>query len=344
MGKHAFIIGGTGQVGQATAHRLVRDGWQVTISSRHDSALSNDLLSKGVKSVRLDRDQPGSLQAALKQGTDAVIDVIAYHDGHAKQLLEIQQDVGTFIIISSSGVYVDEQGRSLDEAAQKGFPNFPAPIKETQPTVNPGPETYSTKKIALERRMLDHSRPPITILRPGAIYGSHSTHPREWWFVKRMLDGRKIIPLAFEGQSRFHTCAATNIAELIISVLERPYSRILNIADPHALTTYEIGMVIAKYLDWDGRFSLLNCEDLVANEDIGRSPWSVPMPFVLNTKSAESLGYSATIDYEKAAAESCDWLCKQNDQDWEKNFPVLAAYPYNLFEYTKEDMFFDAKR
>lgn len=38
--------------------------------------------------------------------------------------------------------------------------------------------------------------------------------------IKRMLDGRKVIPIAFAGQNRFHSCAATNIAELIVSVLE----------------------------------------------------------------------------------------------------------------------------
>ncbi len=52
MAKHAFIIGGTGQIGWATAHRLVREGWQVTISSRRDIVLADDLLVKGIKSPK----------------------------------------------------------------------------------------------------------------------------------------------------------------------------------------------------------------------------------------------------------------------------------------------------
>jgi hypothetical protein len=41
--------------------------------------------------------------------------------------------------------------------------------------------------------------------------------PREWWFIKCILDGQPAIPLA--GRSRFHTSSALNIAELT-----RPFS------------------------------------------------------------------------------------------------------------------------
>ncbi|MCP4473075.1 MAG: hypothetical protein GY821_00575 [Gammaproteobacteria bacterium] len=82
---------------------------------------------------------------------------------------------------------------------------------------------------------------------------------------------------------------------------------------------------------------------MAGNEEIGRSPWSVPMQFVLNTQTAESLGYNAVTDYEEVTEKSCEWLCKQSDKEWKEIFPVLAAYPYNLFDYTQEDMFFKCK-
>ena len=44
-----------------------------------------------------------------------------------------------FVVISSSSVYRDEKGRTLDEAEKNGFPDLPEPIQETQPTVAPGP-------------------------------------------------------------------------------------------------------------------------------------------------------------------------------------------------------------
>ena len=36
----------------------------------------------------------------------------------------------------------------------------------------------------------------------------HATHPREWWFIKRALDGREAIPVAYAGKSVFHTSSA----------------------------------------------------------------------------------------------------------------------------------------
>lgn len=104
------------------------------------------------------------------------------------------------MVISSSSVYQDKSGRTLDEAAATaGFPDLPDPISETQQTVSPGPATDSTRKMAMERTLRDGARVPVTILRPCAIYGRGSSHPRGWWFVKRMLDRRPIIPIAFRG-------------------------------------------------------------------------------------------------------------------------------------------------
>ncbi len=173
------------------------------------------------KAVVLDRGQPGALAKAIGDGADAVIDTVAYDTTHAEQLLSIAGSVGQFVVISSSSVYRDAMGRSLDEARENGFPDLPDRMTEDQPTVEPGPQNYSTMKVALERRLLDDAERPVAILRPAAIHGTHSTHPREWWFVKRMLEGREVIPLCFNGRSRFHTTAAANIAEVAVHALER---------------------------------------------------------------------------------------------------------------------------
>jgi nucleoside-diphosphate-sugar epimerase len=218
----------------------------------------------------LDREQPGALAGALGSGADAVIDTIAYAADHANQLLEIEPGVGSFVVISSSSVYRDPAGRTLDKARKGGFPDFPSPLKETQPTVDPGPETYSTRKIALERQLLDQARQPVTVLRPCAIHGPHSVHPREWWFVKRMLDGRSAIPLAYRGESRFHTSATVNIAALACTVLQNPGTRILNAADPAAMTVAEIAAAIATHLDFRGEFLPVN--DNSYPPTIGASP------------------------------------------------------------------------
>jgi hypothetical protein len=151
----------------------------------------------------LNRDPPARLSGVLGPPPDALIDTMAFDRDHGSQLIDVQANVGCFIVISSASVYQDANGRTLDEASQNGFPELPEGIRETQPTVDPGPTTYSTRKIALERHLLDDATTPVTILRPGAIHGLNSRFPREWWVVKRILDRRPAIPLAYRGNQPF---------------------------------------------------------------------------------------------------------------------------------------------
>ena len=213
------------------------------------------------------------------------------------------------------------------------------PRQETQATVAPGDTTYSTRKVALERRLLDGASIPVTVLRPAAIHGAGSIHPREWWFVKRMLDRRPAIPLAFGGQSRFHTTSVHNIAELTRVALDRPGTRILSSADPQAPSVTEIGAAIAAHMGYSGRLVALPGDHFPAA--IGRSPWSVPLPFVLDTRAAQALGYRPVTSYVQANGAICDALSTgDTGPGWRDRFPILAGYPYDLFDYQAEDRFF----
>ncbi|MGK9171236.1 NAD-dependent epimerase/dehydratase family protein [Inquilinus limosus] len=332
--RRAFIVGGTGQIGRAVAAELLGRGWRVTIAARGGRPRPEDLLRQGAEFVAVDRDEPGALAKAIGGGADAVIDTVAYDEGHARQWLAIEADVGAFVVISSASVYRDDGGRTLDEARDTGFPELPEPITEAQPTVAPGPATYSTRKVALERTLLDHARRPVTILRPCAIHGTHSVHPREWWFVKRMLDGRPFIPLAYEGKSRFHTSAVANIAALAATALDHPGSRILNAADPEALSVAEIGRLIAAHMRYGGRIIGLGPD---APGDVGLSPWSIPRPFIVDMRAAAALGYTPRMTYRQAVGPLCDWLAGQDTEAWQAAFPALANYPWPLFDYAGED-------
>lgn len=339
MARHAFILGGTGQIGHATAIDLLDHGWKVTLSCRGKVAAPEDLVARGVSIITFDREQPQAFASALASGADAVIDTVAYTSDHAKQLLEVQDSVGAYVVISSASVYRDEAGRTLNQTGETGFPDFPNPITEAQATVEPGPETYSARKVALERWLLDHARKPVTVLRPCAIHGIPSVHPREWWFVKRMLDRRSVIPVAYGGRSRFHTSATANIAALIRTVLGQASTRILNIGDSEPLTVEEIGRTIAGHMGFPGLILPLDIGDNYGNAAIGGTPWSVPKPFTLDMEAAHALGYEPTTSYEHAVGKMCEWLVAAQGPDWKTSFPVLAAYPEDLFDYAAEDKY-----
>jgi nucleoside-diphosphate-sugar epimerase len=283
----------------------------------------------GCESLPLDRDAPGALAAAVGAGVDALIDAVAFDESHARQLLEVQADVGAFVVISSASVYRDSEGRTIDEARDTGFPVFAVPIGEDHPTVDPGPETYSTRKVALEQTLLDGARSPLAILRPGAIYGPGSTHPREWFFVKRILDRRRRVPLAWGGATRFHASAAANIAELIATVLDQPDARILHAADPEALSVLEVARAVAA--------AMHAAIDLVPFEGppqgrVGAHPWAIPNPIVLDMSRAAALGYRPAGGYRELVGEACESAKAMADAGI-----AFAPYLSGLFGYGAED-------
>ena len=335
---HALILGGTGQIGRAVAHHLLDHAWTVTLAHRGLRHAPHELTSRGACLATLDRDRATTLAGVLGRGADLLVDVVAYGPKHATQLLEVRTDIGALVVISSASVYRDDAGRTLDEAPETGFPDLPEPIREDQATVEPGPKTYSTREVALERALLDGAVTPITILRPAAIHGPGSSHPREWWMVKRMLDHRPVIPLAYRGISRLHTTAAANIAVAVRLAAAIKGRRVLNVADPSALTVAEIATLVGRHLGYTGRLRAIDDEGRYPPL-VGRTPWSVQRPFVLDTRALRSLGYRAATDYAGAVASICDWLIATATAaaDWRHLFPVLAAYPYDLFDYAAED-------
>jgi nucleoside-diphosphate-sugar epimerase len=204
-------------------------------------------------------------------------------------------------------VYVDGAGRHSNSATA---PQFDGPIRETQGTLAPGDadsmtrEGYGPNKVAAEQVLLDSGR-PITVLRPSKIHGPGVRRPREWIFVKRVLDRRPAVFLAHRGVGVDHPTAAANIAALIEVVAAKPGQRILNIGDPDAPSALEISRAIARQLNhvWDE--VLL---DDGADPTLGRHPWDAPHPIVLDMTAAVELGYTPAGDYAATVAEEVEWL------------------------------------
>ncbi|QUL38415.1 hypothetical protein [Erythrobacter sp. JK5] len=266
---------------------------------------------------------------------EIVFDTIAFD---AEDIDRYDPDrVGRLIVVSSASVYCDHKGRTLDEAAQHGFPEFDGPISESQSTVEPGSGTYSTRKRRMELRALELFGDRVTILRPCAIYGPYSRHPREWWFVKRLLDGRTQIPLAFEGASQFHTTNADLIGDFVVAVAERDLAGIFNLADATSPTVVEIGRSIAELLDRPVDFVPIAGPPV---DNVGRAPWAVPRPFLVDGSKAAKAGQLARIQFDVEAEDTVRWLRDLNPSDWRTAFPQLAAYPWDLFDYKAEDRFF----
>ncbi|MFE7566034.1 NAD-dependent epimerase/dehydratase family protein [Streptomyces sp. NPDC057539] len=332
------MIGATGQTGRVAVRALAEDGWEVRAASRGGGR--DERWPRDVGAVRLDREDDAALAAVIGDGCDVVVDLVAFGRTHARQLTGLAGRIGSAVVISSGAVYEDDRGRGFDsQDGPEGGPRYPVPISETQRTVAPGEATYSTRKVLLERELLAAGDTlPVTLLRAGAIHGPYCRTPRELYFVKRLLDGRRRRVLAYGGRSRFHPVHVGNLAELIRLAAARPGSRVLNAADPGAPTVAEIGAAIDRVLDRETETVLVEGAPV---DGVGDTPWTLEHPVVYDMAAAErELGYRPVTDYAESLPGTVDWLTERlRGRDWTDAFPKMVQnYGRDgLFDYAAED-------
>ncbi|GAA2620917.1 NAD(P)H-binding protein [Streptomyces axinellae] len=335
------MLGATGQIGRAAVRSLARDGWEVTAASRTGGG--DESWPGDVRTAALDRNEEGALAAEVGDGFELLLDVTAMTRAHSSQLAGLADRVGSAVVLSSAAVYVDERGRGFGTQSEPdGYPRYPVPVTESQPTVEPD-DRPGARKVLLEQELLAlGTRMPVTVLRPAAVWGPHCRTPRELYFVKRWLDGRRVRVLAHRGESRFHPAHVENIAELVRLAARQPGSRILNAADPEPPTVSAMAEALDAVLGWECETVLLEGSPPQGEPTVGRTPWSLPHPMVLDMSAAErELGYRAVITYEEALPETATWLAgRTRGRDWREAFPEMAA-AYDpmgdLFDYGAED-------
>lgn len=330
--QRALIVGGTGLVGRAVARRLLASGWQVDVTGRDETRMPRDVAAVGGRFIRAERHDALELRSALGGGAELLVDCICFTAADARLLLPLLNDVGSAVMISSKAVYVDAAGRHSNS---DDSPSFDGPVAETQPTLAPSDEDYRTRegygsnKVAAEQVLLDSGH-PVSILRPSKIHGEGAAPPREWVFVKRVLDRRPVVFLARRGAGTDHPTAAANLAALIETVAHKPGRRILNSADPDAPSGLEIARTVARHLGHDWREILL---DDGGDAGLGRHPWDKLPPFVLDLSAARELGYVPVGDYSATVGEEVDWLVTTSGAQVDTDFFS------GLFDYAAEDRF-----
>jgi nucleoside-diphosphate-sugar epimerase len=336
----ALILGGTGLVGRAIALRLARTGWRVDVTGRDAANMPDDLRGVGVEFIRSDSHDASQLATAFGDGADLLVDCVMYTAEDARRLLPFARGVTSTVMISSKAVYVDAAGNHSNSDEP---PRYDGPIRETQPTLAPldidyrSREGYGANKVAAEQVMLD-SGLPVSILRPSKVHGRGGARPREWMFVKRVLDRRPALILAHRGAGVDHTTAAANIAALVEVVARNPGARILNSADPDAPSGIEIARTIAHALDYEWQEVLLD-GDAIGN--VGLYPWDARHPIVLDTSASLALGYQPVGDYAATVVDTVEWLVEAA-----RGGPDAAKLPRDddeffaeLFDYAGEDRF-----
>ena len=355
----AVIIGGTGAIGRAAARRLLAAGWDVELTGRDPARMPRDIAAAGGRFIAAGTGGAGRLRAAFGDGADLLVDCACFTAEDATRLLPLARDAASTVLISSKAVYVDAAGHHSNSPVK---PDFGGPVREDQPTVAPGygdyrsAEGYPAGKVAAEQVLLD-SGAPVTVLRPSKIHGPGSRQPREWVFVKRVLDRRPVLFLAHRGAGVDHPTAAANIAALIDLAAREPGRRILNAADPDAPSALEISRVIARHLGHTWEEVLLDDDQrampgqpapgqpILGQPILGRHPWDRPHPIVLDMTAAAALGYTPAGEYAATVATEVDWLiaAAQGGDDADLIPGSADEYFAPLLDYRSEDRWLAAQ-
>lgn len=341
--RRAVVLGGTGGIGSAVARDLLDasgrggDDWQVDVVARRGGPVADALTAAGARFVPGDRRDSAVLRDLLRPGADLVVDTVGLTRDDALQLRPFLDDVGSTVFVSSKAVYTDERGRHANSPEKPVFGGAVSELQPTVPAADGDPTSrdgYGAAKVAAEQVLLDHGA-PVTVLRPSKVYGTGIGRPREWFVVRRALDGRERILLADRGRGVDHTTAASGIASLVRLVADAPDRRILNVADESAPSVLEIVRTIAGHLDHPFDEVLL---DENAPAFVGTTPWSSPTPFVLDTTAARALGWQPPT-FRTAVVPELDWLVEtahavpaDGDVPW-------ASDPFwdRMFDYGPED-------
>jgi|Deesub1362A_J573_1020465.scaffolds.fasta_scaffold04973_4 nucleoside-diphosphate-sugar epimerase len=318
-----LIIGGTRRCGPYIVRDLVERGHTVICYHRgqHNVSFTDEVLY--IHGDR--RDHETFKQQVAKLEVDAVIDMIAIDDRDVRAVVEVFKGrIGRYICISSYEVY------EAFEAAWKHVPSAqPVPIPEEAPKRGElflyGPDFHYDKLLVEKEALEAHERGDfaVTILRWPALYGPRDVTPREWYYVRQALDGRRQIPVPEGGQALFPRGYLRNMAHTVVLALEREEAAggIYNAADTRALSLRQIVELIGKIMDHEWEIvpvprRLLPHVPQTQGRPFSCDPYDIEPHLLLDlTRIRTELGYHDLVPPEEALEETVKWLCERPPRD-----------------------------
>ena len=209
-----LVTGGTAFVSKYTATFFRDAGHEVYVLNRNSKPQV-----EGVKLIEADRHELGDTLKGMS--FDAVIDITAYTGNDVTDLLSGLGEYGTYILLSSSAVYPEDEKQPF--------------IEECELRENKYWGKYGTDKIDAETKALQ-LKPDTYILRPPYLYGPMNNVYREA-FVFDCAEADRPFYLPRDGEMKlqfFHVKDLCKIMEYIIN--NKPEDHILNVGNPDTVS------------------------------------------------------------------------------------------------------------
>jgi nucleoside-diphosphate-sugar epimerase len=307
-----LFIGGTGPVGHSAIPRLRSAGHEVLVahSGRHEAFADLEHLH-GSRGELLSLDG-----TAERWRPEVAIDTFAggATAQKAKTLADFGRRVGLsqVIAVSSMDVY-----RQAGEAGIDGHPvaelaTETLPINEEAALREPGSIQRSEvhDNVSMEASLGGAER--VTILRPGAIYGSylHSAVLREWFLVGRVARGERRLGLPMGGTQIFHRVALDRVGQAINAAIGRAPAGTwtCNVGDPSLFTYGALARLVADRLDWEWEVTPGAYDDPAHDH-----PWNVRHPVYASVRRLESELEVREPDPRAATVAQIEWAWEHRD-------------------------------
>jgi nucleoside-diphosphate-sugar epimerase len=324
--RSVVVVGGTGPTGYALVELLLTAGDRVTIvhTGQHEIAFS-----RPVEHVHCDPRSRGDLAAALGgREFDAAIST----SGRLREVVTVLSGrVGTLAAVTGLPGYVGW-------LAMPGRAGRPMPLRETDPPTRPlggGPgDGLTARVLENERAVLEASARGAfraAILRYTMVYGPYAYVPFEWYFVRRVLDGRRRLALEADGLMLPQRGYAENLATAVLLTLDDPRAdgQVYNVGDEQVLSVRAIADTVAGALGHE--FDVVSVP-LAATPC--RNPFSLRQNTLFDLGAIRGLGYRDTVPVEEATRRAARWLA-QNPVG--RGSPEEASLGEHAFDYAAED-------
>lgn len=324
-----LVVGGTGPTGFAVVRRLINRGDTVTIL--HTGAHEVDFGAGGetVEHLHTDPTSLADLKSALHgRSFDAAVST----SGRLRHVVTVLSGrVGRLVAVTGLPAYSGWQ-------VPVGDPGYPLPLREGDPPVRPLTDLPGDKLSAGVQRgealvAEAEARGAFTaaILRYTMVYGPHSYVPFEWYFVRRVLDGRRELALEGDGLMLPQRGHAENLAEAVLLTMTHPDAagRTFNVGDEHVLSVAAIAETVAGALG--------HTFDVVP-VPLSASPCGNPFALRQNTMfdlgALRALGYRDVSDVRTATRGAAVWLATHPVERGSSEERSLGEH---CFDYDRED-------
>lgn len=307
--SHHLITGGAGFVGSALAHRLVREGHEVTVFDRFSRGKSHRV-PQGAKTVRGDIRDWHSVQNAMK-GCD-VIWHLAYVQGtqtfyaDPKDVIDVALEGITNVLSAAHGkdLFLVSSSEVYQNPPEGMFPTDESVPLSVPDVTNPR-YSYGGGKIASEIATLAHKDElnRAVIIRPHNIYGPDMgvdhVIPQ---FALRMRDltGDQ-FHIQGTGKETRSFCYIEDCIDGLMVLLDKGETGVYHLGNPNE--EYPIQNLALFVADWFDR------------EDVeivpGELPKGSPTRRLPDISKMAALGYDPRISLGAGLSLTLDWYANE---------------------------------